>query len=422
VIVSYVLKLQMFSRDVRLYLITSALVGFCLMGIYAVLFNLYLLRLGYSPGFIGLTNAISMLAYALFALPAGALGARWGVRRMMIVGLGLGALGIALPPLNEFIPSTGRQVWLPLTYALGNLGGALYVVNADVFLMEATGPEERSYAFSMQVALWPLAAFAGSLVGGVLPELISTVWGISLDGPAPYRYSLLTAAALFALGVPALLATATTEPVQKAQTASQAGPAPYALIFLLALVQFLQGAGGGAARTFFNVYLDLGLNVATPLIGALTAVSQLLAVPAALATPLLLARWRNGPTFVRSTVGVALSILPLALIPRWGAAGAGFMGMMAWVTIGRPSFLLYRMNAVLPAWRTLQNGATNMAFGLSTSAMALGGGYMATRWGWSSLFLAGAALTASGALLFWLCFRVPGGKYIDLVAEGSAAG
>ena len=71
---NYVKALRLFGRDVRLYLITAALVGFCWQGIYVVLFNLYLLRLGYGPEFVGLVGAVGLLAYAVLSLPAGALG------------------------------------------------------------------------------------------------------------------------------------------------------------------------------------------------------------------------------------------------------------------------------------------------------------------------------------------------------------
>ena len=47
-----------FSRDVRLYLTANALFGFVLFGgIYPLLYNLYLLRLGYNTEFVGLANA-----------------------------------------------------------------------------------------------------------------------------------------------------------------------------------------------------------------------------------------------------------------------------------------------------------------------------------------------------------------------------
>jgi MFS family permease len=85
---SYVHTLRLFSRDIRLYLISFALFAFTIFGgIYTVLLNLYLLRLGYGPEFIGLVNAVGLLALALFFLPAGAITRRWGLRRAMIAGL-----------------------------------------------------------------------------------------------------------------------------------------------------------------------------------------------------------------------------------------------------------------------------------------------------------------------------------------------
>ena len=96
----YLEKLRMFNRDVRLYLITSALIGFTVFGgIYPVLLNLYLLRLGYGPEFIGIVNASFPFAMVVFSLPAGVLGQRFSTRRMMIVGLGLCVLGSGLLPL-----------------------------------------------------------------------------------------------------------------------------------------------------------------------------------------------------------------------------------------------------------------------------------------------------------------------------------
>jgi len=76
---TYLSAFRLFSRDARLYLMTAALFGFTVFGgIYAVLLNLYLLRLGYGPQFVGLINGTGQLAFAIFCLPAGALGRRWG--------------------------------------------------------------------------------------------------------------------------------------------------------------------------------------------------------------------------------------------------------------------------------------------------------------------------------------------------------
>ncbi len=70
-----------FSRDARLYLSSAALMGFTIFGgVYSLLMNLYLLRLGYGPGAIGVANAAGLLGWALACLPAGRLGRRWNKR------------------------------------------------------------------------------------------------------------------------------------------------------------------------------------------------------------------------------------------------------------------------------------------------------------------------------------------------------
>ena len=61
-------------------LITQASLGFCYFGIYAVLLNLYMLRLDYDLKFISLVNGSGQLTFALASLAAGLVGRRWGNR------------------------------------------------------------------------------------------------------------------------------------------------------------------------------------------------------------------------------------------------------------------------------------------------------------------------------------------------------
>jgi hypothetical protein len=66
-------------------LVTSVLVGFAVFGgIYAVLLNLYPLRLGYGARFIGLINGAGPVSAGVFSLPVGVISERAGMRRMLI--------------------------------------------------------------------------------------------------------------------------------------------------------------------------------------------------------------------------------------------------------------------------------------------------------------------------------------------------
>jgi MFS family permease len=411
---AYWRAVRSFNRNVRLYLITTVLMGLTIFGgIYSLLVNLYLLRLGYGPEFIGTVHAVGMLGWALACLPAGRMGRRLGSRRSMMVGMGLAGLGYGLLPFAEGIPSAWRAAWILLAYLAGNILIALYDVNQGPFLMDSTTPQERDHVFSVQGAIWPLAGFTGSLIGGLMPGLFAGLLGVSTDDPAPYRYPLMIAAALLFLAIWALKGA--HDPVSQPVGADSAGhagaphehasvgvtlaSARYVVVFL-SLVVVLQGMGEGAVRTFFSVYMDAGLRIATAQIGALAAAGQLLGVPAALLMPLAAARWGRRRTFVWGSMGMMLSLLPLALIPRAAAAGLGYMAMIATASIVRPALGIYLMESVPPSWRTTMSGATTMALGLSWAAISFGGGYLITLLGYPAFFLASAGLTGAGVVLF----------------------
>jgi MFS family permease len=390
------------SRDVRLYLVTSALWGFTVFGgIYSVLLNLYLLRLGHGPEFIGLFNSVSLLAMVIVSLPAGALGARWDVRRAMILGIGLVAVGYGMMPLAEWLAGPTQAIWLLATSILAGVGVATYLVNSSPYLMQITDLEERNHVFSLQVALWPLAGFAGSLIGGLLPGGFAWLLDVSPDAPLVYRVPIWIAAGLL---VPALLTLVASRPdlTSSRTTSISPGAMPLGIMALMALIIFLQAGGEGIVRTFFNVYLDEGLQVATAQIGGMLAVAQLLAVPAALAAPLLAVRIGKVRLITGGTVAIGLSILILVFVPHWLAVGIGFLLMLAMVSLVRPIFTVYVLESVAEPWRGTISGATSLAISLSWAASAGGGGYLIAQVGYPPLFAIGALMTFVGAGVFAL--------------------
>jgi MFS family permease len=297
--------LRLFSRNARSYVIFNLFVGLYYNGLFLVLLNLFLLRLGYGLDRIGLINALGWASVLVCSVPAGMCGTRWGTRQALVAGSILYTLGVGLCPLAMFAPLHLRTAWLLATNVLAGAGGALFLVNGNPFLMDATSPRERNHAFSLVMALGPFAAFAGGLIGGLLPGLWATALRVTLDEPAPYGYSLLAGTALLLPGIAVLLGThdlrAQAKPAAGLATASAAAPevslhsggqaAPYGLIGVMMLVGLLRVAGESAARTFFNVHLDASLGASTALIGVLGAVAQLGSGVAPLAAPLL---WHAG--------------------------------------------------------------------------------------------------------------------------------
>lgn len=420
--VKYLRRLLLFNRDVWLILTTWALLGFAYSGIFLVLFNLYLLRLGYGPEFVGVVNGVGLIALAVFSLPAGALGTRWGSRRMMIAGMVLMTVGFGSLLLAEFVPASWQAPWFVLTWSVVSFSAPLFTVNSAPFLMSITGPEERDYAFSMQLAIFSLAGFVGGLVAGFLPGFLAGVLAISPEQPAPFRYSLVLGAALFFIGLLTTIATREAALEQEpGSVARVAVPIPLALISVMGIVMLLRATGEVAPNVFFNVYMETGLNASTALIGSLIAVGRLMSGVASLCMPLFVRWWGKERVIGWGIVGVALSLLPLALVPHWIAAEIGFVGALALSMMVVAAYFVYGQELVSPRWQAVMSGAIWMGNGVGGSLILIIGGRMITNYGYSSLFITASILTATGGLFFLSYFRVSRGEFAQHPGQTSAA-
>ena len=77
-IISILRTIKSANSDALKYILMTGIIGLSYFGIVTVVFNLYLLRLGYDTRFIGLTNACMPIAFALSGIISGILGRKWG--------------------------------------------------------------------------------------------------------------------------------------------------------------------------------------------------------------------------------------------------------------------------------------------------------------------------------------------------------
>ena len=402
--VQYLGTVRRFNRPTVLFLCVCTLHSFAFMGIYSLLVNLYLLRLGYGTTVIGLFNGVADMAIAAFALPAAALARRWRLKSPMVVGLSCSAALIAALPVAELLHGTARTGWLVMVSALTAFALSLWFVNGNPFMMALVDAGERSRAFSIRWALLALGGFAGNLVGGSLPPAYAAVTGSSVEAAEPFRYALWTSAALIAIVAIGMARTPERHAPDIAGHAlkgfSGTGAARLITLFLVATV--LLQAAATSVRIFFNVYMDTDLGADTVLIGSLSGAGRLLAVPAALAMPILAAKVGHGRTSAVASMIGAFALLPIALVPRVGAAGVGLLSMNLTMGLFWPSFQIYSMSMVRPNKRPLIYGSIIGASGLTGALLGTGGGYLVAAAGFREFFLLSSALTLLGAGVFWL--------------------
>ena len=80
----YFRTIKLFKSDVKLYLANIFLthIGY---GIFYVLFNLYILQIGYDLDFIGYLTSLGNFGTALMAIPAGLIIHRFGLKRPLVI-------------------------------------------------------------------------------------------------------------------------------------------------------------------------------------------------------------------------------------------------------------------------------------------------------------------------------------------------
>lgn len=294
-----------FSASARRYLLAAFALGLS-TGAYGLLFNLYLIELGYETAFIGRVLAAQPLAMALASLPLGVLCDRVGRGRVFIGSaalVGIGTIGQALAPT----PTT--LTLLSLVLGVGTAGGHVLSV---AFLTENSTPRERGVLFSAFAAVSFVAAAIGQLGGALVPNIVPG--GLDLAG----RY----AATITASGALALVALVAMLPT-RATVGAGAGRAALAEMVrdvrgrtgqFLAIF-FLMGLSAGLTLPFLNLYFVQHLGASREAYGAISTLTILPSVIGPLVSPAVGRRWGQLRGFVVLRPLVGVFVLALALAP-----------------------------------------------------------------------------------------------------------
>ncbi|MBN1424889.1 MFS transporter [Candidatus Fermentibacteria bacterium] len=271
-----------FSADARRLLLGQALSATGL-AVYGVFFNVYLNKGGLGEDFIGALASVTMITSVIIGIPAGILASRVGLRNALLAALPLVAIISALQSLT-----VDRGALLTLAVILG---GGQMLFNAALYplLTVASNPADRNYVFSLSWAIMSLAGVVGALVGGLMPHVVSLIFG--------YGEFHALRVALFCS---ALLACASLLPTR--HIAPRRGPAPpvvrlsaYSQIlrqcWKFAILNVIIGLGAGFTIPFLSLYFSTVFQLRPSTIGAVFAVSGAVTGLAVLVTPLLVRRF-----------------------------------------------------------------------------------------------------------------------------------
>lgn len=392
-----------FSRNARLLLLRSPFSGLS-TSLIRLLFNLYLLAVGFDALFVAKFAATNWIFHGLSVIPSGILSDLFGRRRVFLISY-TGNLLATSAILFVTDPS-----WLLLLAATIGLFEGGHAIVGPPFMVEQSRPDERVHLFSLNGGIQVGAASLGNLAAGVLPFVIAGLAGIGPESAWARRGALICAVPIM-LGsmIPIYLIREEWTPIDIRRWVR--GIESYGRIGMLALTEGLVGFGMGFAAPFFNVFFDQHVKASTAKIGVVFALGSILTAIVTLFVPVLVRRLGRvrTVTFVKLLGVPSLILLGMSHSVLW--AGAFYIltilligGAFPNKGISDPIYTLFAMEVVKERERGTTNGIMHalVEFPMGIGA-ALAGPFMAAG-DWQTPYTLSALIFALAFVLYYLYF------------------
>jgi MFS family permease len=348
------------------------------MFIFVLLYNLYLLDLGFREDFVGQVNSAGTLGMVAAILPAAALARRWGLGKMLLASFaGVGAISAMR------VGVTSRAPLLALA-CLSGAAFSLYVVSLAPAIARLTSEKARSMGFSLSTASSIALGILGGWLGGHLPAWVG--------GKRP---AMLAGCALVALALwPSARLRIEPAPAEGAKLYPRNR---FVMRFLA--VWAVWNLATGSFNPFFTTFFA---RMHTPVerIGLIFSGSQLMQVVALVLAPWVLKKMGLVSGTAAMLLATALMLGGLAGGPTgWGAAAA-FMAFMACQCMSEPGVNTLLMDRVREQERTGASALMMLVAFAAQLAASLAGGAAIARFGYTALLACAAGLAGVAAVGF----------------------
>jgi MFS family permease len=363
--------------------------------IFFLLYNLYLLQLGFHEDFLGLVTS-SMTAGSIAGSVLAALAIRrFGLRNTLAVCFVLVA---CIAALRAWV--TPAPALLALAFA-GGIVSAAWAVSLSPVVAQLTTEKNRPVAFSFVFSTGILIGVVGGLAGGHLPGLLTRLHMVS-SVIESYRGALLVGSALALFAVWPLLRVTMTAPAPSERRFYR--PSPAVIRFLAAIAAW--NLGVGVFNPFFNVYFSR-LHLPVEHIGSLFSAAQVAQAGAVLMAPIVLRRFGLTRGVSGMQFATAIALLALSAAGRPIGAGLAFVGYTMSQYMTEPGMFTFLMDSA-PAGERSNASALNFLVTFTAQAIiAAIAGRMLARFGYPPVLVGAALICALAALLFRVLLAKP---------------
>ncbi|MGM8214834.1 MFS transporter [Bacillaceae bacterium W0354] len=376
------------------------------MGMFMVIYNIYIQELGLSHTVNGQVIALTALATAIILVPAGIMSDKFSRKRVMAFGVLLAGLILFLRSIVE------AQSLLLITGFATGIFTAFLQVSSIPWLAENSKPKQRVHLFSLNSAIMTAANVVGSLLGGTLTDFF-TLFTTELSS---IRITLIIGSIIYLVAFLPIVKMVekpkrTLEQHEKLPLKQffRSNKTGFKIIILFAISQLIIGFGSGLVIPYLNLYFAERFAASNSIIGLIISLGQAATAVAMFIGPYIVKRVGE----VRAVVYLQLASLPFLLLTAYTEnlllASLGFLFRQALMNAGNPIQSSLMMSKVDDSMKGLANSINQMVFQLgwafmgpvSTSIVMVYGPY----WGYAHVFTITAGLYLVGSIYFLIVFR-----------------
>jgi MFS family permease len=357
--------------------------------IFFLLYNLYLLDLGYREDFLGWVTAAVSAGSIAGSLPAAVVVRRLGLKRTLI------CTSLGVPLLSACRATALGGPWLVATAFLSGFTAAIWAVSLVPIVATLTTERNRALGYSLWSGWGIGLGVPCGILAGALPGWVSR-WDAGAGPTAAKHISLLLGVAV-ALLSPIVLSRLPLEgPTPGRPKVFPRGPFVRRYLFAFTIWNIAIGV----FTPFFFAYFARQLHLSVSQIGVIFSASQLVQVGALAAVPFILRRFGAVPGIAMMQTGAALSLAWLATGPSAAAAGILYAIYSSFQNMSEPGLFTLLMSRVDPAQRAGVSSLNFFAGAVAQAAAAALAGIAVVRFGYRPVLIFGATAAALSAFLF----------------------
>jgi len=398
---NYIQALKNFSTNARMFLAFNFLTSLY-VGMASVIFNLYIIKLGYNEQFLGLIISATMISTGLFAFPAAQVCDRIGSKKSLLLS---GVLSTIVLYLLYVLTS---QEWLLILSLLSGIFSTVPTIIAAPFMVENSTPDDRIYLFSFNFALFVVATVLGMAIGGYLPQVWSSVFGIDGSTITSFRYTLYASLVVAIISIAPLMFLKEKVKVRVESPDFRTMVKELAasdIVKRLVTISCLIGLGAGLIVPFFNVYFNKMLSATPGQIGLIFALAQASMAVGAMAVPYMVSRIGKVRTVSLTYLISIPFLIVLAVSTNLYIAGAAYILRMLFMNMSMPIANSFSMEIVHSEEMASVSSLTSMGNYISIAISSYIAGVLMSYGSYLLPYMATCLLYLAASGLYFKFFR-----------------